>query len=315
MQCLIRSVPPDNLAGLLLEIQSDSEPSPLELDGQGTAREESVAGDESLACYERPDILLAAEIRGRPRGAAWARLVPGGMARVWPCQVAAGAEEGLAGRLLDRLHDLLAERNVELAQCLVRNPSLAAARQLLEWGYQHVADLDFLVGVLSERVEPPSLGPFVCRPYAPLTDRPRLARILEQSYERSLDLPAIGQWRTLDRIMEGYEGSLPAACRHWWLVEFECQVVGCLLLADQPDQDQWELVYLGLCPSVRGRGWGQRLVQFAQWSTRRAGRSKLVLAVDSANRPALAIYERAGLECWDRQSLLLAGLPPSGIRK
>lgn len=315
MHSLIRSIPPDDLAGLLLEIQSPAEPSPSGLRGQETVHGENAAGDESSAYHERPDILLAAEFRGRPQGAAWARLVPGGMARVWPCQVGPGAEEGLAGRLLDRLHELLAERKVELAQCLVRNPSLAAARHMLEWGYQHVADLDFLVGLLSRPVEPPVLGPLVCRPYEPLTDRPRLAQILERSYECSLDLPAVGQWRTLDRVLEGYEGALSATNRHWWLVEFECQVVGCLLLADQPDQDQWELVYLGLCPSVRGRGWGQHLVQFAQWSTWRAGRSKLVLAVDSANRPALAIYERAGLVRWDRQSLLLTGLPLNATRK
>ncbi len=81
--------------------------------------------------------------------------------------------------------------------------------------------------------------------------------------------------------------------------------IGCLLLADHPESNQWELVYMGLVPEARGRGWGAKIARHAQWEAQRAGRERLVLAVDAANRPAVAMYQQAGLFAWDRRVVLL----------
>ena len=38
-----------------------------------------------------------------------------------------------------------------------------------------------------------------------------------------------------------------------------------LLLADHPKARHWELMYMGLVPEVRGRGWGRQIARYAQW--------------------------------------------------
>jgi ribosomal protein S18 acetylase RimI-like enzyme len=77
------------------------------------------------------------------------------------------------------------------------------------------------------------------------------------------------------------------------------------LLADHPDDDQWELVYLGVAPESRGQGLGMALARKALAMARRAGRRQLVLAVDAANAPAIEIYRRAGFEAWERRRIFL----------
>jgi ribosomal protein S18 acetylase RimI-like enzyme len=74
-----------------------------------------------------------------------------------------------------------------------------------------------------------------------------------------------------------------------------------LLLADHPDSQQTELVYCGLAPDWRGRGWGLQITRRAQWAARCDSRQRLMLAVDAANRHALAIYAEAGFRAYDRR--------------
>jgi ribosomal protein S18 acetylase RimI-like enzyme len=74
-----------------------------------------------------------------------------------------------------------------------------------------------------------------------------------------------------------------------------------LLLADYPQHNKLELVYMGLIPGVRGHGWGETITRHALWAARRKGRARLVVAVDAANWPARRTYEAAGLELWDRR--------------
>ena len=81
--------------------------------------------------------------------------------------------------------------------------------------------------------------------------------------------------------------------------------VGCLLLADHPSQDQLELVYMGLVPSARGRGWGESSFAKLCRVARNCGRARVVLAVDSANWPALAMYRRAGFAEFERRTVMI----------
>ena len=37
------------------------------------------------------------------------------------------------------------------------------------------------------------------------------------------------------------------------------------LLADHPEHDQAELMYMGIVPEVRGHGWGGQITRYAQW--------------------------------------------------
>jgi RimJ/RimL family protein N-acetyltransferase len=81
--------------------------------------------------------------------------------------------------------------------------------------------------------------------------------------------------------------------------------VGCLILTDYPEQDTWELIYMGLLPAARRKGYGAAIACHAQWLAGRAGRLRLVTAADAANEPALKVYAAAGFQAWDRRSVFI----------
>jgi ribosomal protein S18 acetylase RimI-like enzyme len=63
-------------------------------------------------------------------------------------------------------------------------------------------------------------------------------------------------------------------------------------------------MYMGLVPTSRRQGHGQEIVAHALATATKAGDHQLVLAVDQANLPAIATYDRAGFTEWDRRSVL-----------
>jgi ribosomal protein S18 acetylase RimI-like enzyme len=79
-------------------------------------------------------------------------------------------------------------------------------------------------------------------------------------------------------------------------------------MADHADQDQFEIVYLGVVPQARGERLGLTLTRHALWLARQAGRARVVLAVDAANRPAIDGYLVAGFAAWDRRSIFVRSL-------
>jgi ribosomal protein S18 acetylase RimI-like enzyme len=79
--------------------------------------------------------------------------------------------------------------------------------------------------------------------------------------------------------------------------------VGVLLLADHPKGRHWELMYAALVPEVRGRGWGRQITRYAQWRARGANVERIVVAVDAANLPAVAMYRDSGFDSWDERSV------------
>ena len=66
-----------------------------------------------------------------------------------------------------------------------------------------------------------------------------------------------------------------------------------------------EKFLVGVVPFARGRSWGMDITRHAQWLTSRAGRPRLVLAVDAANEPAISMYAALGFRAWDRRTLYL----------
>ncbi|HVT27697.1 MAG TPA: GNAT family N-acetyltransferase, partial [Lacipirellulaceae bacterium] len=72
----------------------------------------------------------------------------------------------------------------------------------------------------------------------------------------------------------------------------------------------WELMYMGLAPEVRGRGWGRHVARYAQWLARGANVERIVVAVDASNRPAVAMYQHTGFETWEQRAVYVR-FPPT----
>ena len=139
----------------------------------------------------------------------------------------------------------------------------------------------------------PVSGPLQFLTYRPEWHQ-RLAEVVKASYQDTLDLPLLNGVRDVQDVLIGYQAQGTFDPARWLIAQHDGVDVGCLLLADHPTEDAWELVYMGLIPSARGHGWGRQLIQHAQHLTQQAGRRRLFLGVDRLNLPALHLYQQTG---------------------
>lgn len=257
---------------------------------------------EGLALGNVPGGLFEARRGERLVGAVFAETHPGRSAIVHPPRVVGNETEETKAALLHAAVDYLAQCKVRVAHLLVPHCTNADDELFGRAGFEFLAVLHYLA---CERDRFPARQPHSDVQFVPYGDAPsehaRLCRAIEATYEATLDCPGLSGVRAIDDVVAGYRAIGVFAPERWLFVRHSDQDVGCLLLADHPKEDLWELVYMGLIPSARGRGWGRQIVQHAVWLTGQARRSRLVAAVDAANLPALNAYRAAGFQCWDQR--------------
>jgi ribosomal protein S18 acetylase RimI-like enzyme len=219
-------------------------------------------------------------------------------------RVADGEPAETARWLLAGVLDELRRQGTVLAQVLLEVDHGADAELVSAGGFHHAADLLYLVSVAGAFPTSPPLDGLEFVSSAASNDA-RLFRIMEQTYEGSLDCPQLDRVRSIEDVVTGYRGVGVFNPAGWMIVRHQARDVGCLLIADQPRSNACELVYLGVVPPARGRGFGVGMARFAQWYARQAGRERLIAAVDAANWPAMAVYAAAGFVTWDKRSVFL----------
>ena len=251
-------------------------------------------------------VILEARRAGQLVGAALAQALPGRAAVVWAPQLVGGEEKEIGLLLLAELQRRLAAAEIHVAQSLVIAENAAEAELFQTAGYQLVGELVYMA---CEAARFPRLPPAITLTTEAYTraDDARLARIIDATYERTLDCPLVNGLRETSDVLDGYRAVGQPRPDLWQFLRQESEDVGCLLLAAHAAQRQWELVYLGLAPAARGRGLGLALTQLALWMAGREGAQRMVLAVDSANRPALDLYQTAGfVPCDSRRAWVLS---------
>lgn len=236
--------------------------------------------------------------------AALVDVLPGKTAIISPPRPSGKQTPETIRELLVQIVAMLPGQGVRLAQVFLPNDRRADEPIFIEAGFRCAATLSYLVS-LSGRL--PAARPdddveFV--PYSPSLHE-RLAQVVEQTYAGSLDCPSIDQVRAIEDVLEGYRATGVFDPTRWLIVRRRGNDVGCLLLADDPASNQWELTYMGVIPAARGRGVGGAIVRHAQWLASHAGRERLVLAVDANNEPAIAVYAAANFIQWDERRLFL----------
>jgi len=237
---------------------------------------------------------------------------------------------GCATALTEHLASL-PNRPIEIAQALPAANERWAVDALLASDWRIVGELAYMRRPLSPD-EAPHQGLLRRREFEPdLPDGVELEPIaipdpgspvlgvlvdaLDDSYMDTLDCPELcGMRRTSDIIAShGAIGRPELAI--WTLVRHEGRPAGAVLLAGLPEQRCYELVYIGLGPSLRGLGLGELLMRRAlgQLSARlrrgamRSGWS-LTCAVDTDNTPAVRLYQRLGFTPFDRRVACVHGL-------
>jgi GNAT superfamily N-acetyltransferase len=237
-------------------------------------------------------------------GAVFTQIQPGRTALVWPPRTVAGQPSVTAAKLLEDVCHWLSRQGICVAEVLLPQNASSDESVLLAGGFGHLADLLYLVSLEVDFPAKLPQGPLEFVPYCE-ADQQRLTTIVEATYEGTLDCPQLDGVRQIEDVLDGYRATGVFHPARWLIVRHGDKDVGCLLLADHPEHGNWELVYMGVVASDRGRGWGMDIVRYAQWLTCRAARTRLVLAVDAANEPAIKVYSTVGFRAWDRRGVYI----------
>lgn len=248
--------------------------------------------------------LLEARRGARLVGGVFSEVQVGRTAVVWPPRLVPGEPAGTGGGLLRATSEFLIGKRIRIAHTLLDAGMEEDGTVLSAEGFEPLADLLYLVSPDERFPRSRPAGVLEFESYSPAAHG-RMARVIEATYEETLDCPRLNGVRETDDVLAGYRATGVFDPARWLLARHGGEDVGCLLLADHPEQENWELVYMGLVPSARGNGWGNEITRYAQWLTRQAGRPRLVLAVDAANAPAIRVYSSLGFHPWDRRSVYL----------
>jgi mycothiol synthase len=218
-------------------------------------------------------------------------------------------EESAARTLIGRVVEHYSHQEVRLAQVLLDPSDSTAHRLFVASGFQRLAELVYLQKVVRGGEQPPALPPGTSlSTYSPET-HDLFARTIVASYENSLDCPALNGLRNIEDVIAGHKATGEHDPRLWFLLSEGAEPAGALLLSRTPRTDALELVYLGVSHRFRGKGYGDLLVRHALAMAAREGLSRLTLAVDGQNPPALRVYYRNGLSRLCTRIALLKELP------
>jgi mycothiol synthase len=233
-------------------------------------------------------------------GAVWAQTAPGATAVVWPPP----AKSAVADALLRAASRWCDERLMPLAQLSVSDHDGYSPERLEACGFARLAELLYLYAdaMPLRGVDIGGDGDVEFVPRA--GDEPRrLAALIDETYVDTQDCPALDGLRSMADVLTGYGAQGRHLPEHWYFAQLRGEDAGVLILADHPTAGNCELVYMGVVPRARGGGLGEQLVRKALAAAAEVGAQRLVLAVDAANQPALALYRRAGFIEWERRTV------------
>jgi ribosomal protein S18 acetylase RimI-like enzyme len=253
---------------------------------------------ETLAAVERRELsldnLVVALDGEQVLGTVLAVVRPGGAVFLWPPVVRAGnAADEVSSAMLKTVADRVDAQGAMFTQCLLE-PDDARGRATLErGGFPYATDLLLLSRSLAaeEPARPPLALSVECYSHRA---HAAFARIIERSYEGTLDCPALARLRGGEDSLEAHRATGQFVPNAWRLYRLGSADIGVLLLAEHRDRDLWEVAYLGVVPEARGRGMGRAILHDGLAMARDSGHSAIEIAADAGNAPALALYRGLG---------------------
>lgn len=257
----------------------------------------SRAGDTLWGAYRHGELVSVALTSARS----------GGIADVWLPKVSALQPANLVQPLAASVVEELAQLGIRSAQVLLDRDHGVDVDLLKEVGFEHLANLVYQVSLpASFPTDRPHDG-LELVPYSP-REYVRFAQLVQRTYVESFDCPPGGGNFTAEDALAGYRELEAADPPRWWIVTQSGRDVGCLLLARHFPARSFELTYLGVVPESRGRGLGLAIVRQAQWLAGVEGATRLTLAVDADNAPAIRVYGAAGFVVWDERAIFVRHL-------
>lgn len=261
----------------------------------------------------KPEGLLVVRSESEISGVILYLCRPGSLALVWPTQICPlrGNEEHHQV-LIDEALSQLRSLDVKIAQVLLESHELEQAQPLLRNGFQHVTSLWHLQHFLELPAQYFGATERCIWQTWDQTNPEVFQETLLRSYEGSLDCPEINGARSIEEVLAGHQAEGEFHPERWWLISEKAQPAGVLLMTELPEEEGWEISYVGVVPQARRRGLGKEIVTRALLEAKEAGVIQLTLAVDQRNRPAWKLYRDLGFEPFDQREVLLCLLNELG---
>lgn len=248
--------------------------------------------------------LLEARVGGQTVGAALAVLQSGRTALTYQPRITATAPAGTRELLHQAILQFLNQHGVCLAQEVLPLDALADADRAKALGYTIEVELLYMAAELvPSTIRRPTQTPVDLSLYAPASEQ-RLAALLNRSFEQTLDCPEVNGVRSSIESLQSYAETGTSGTSLWGILRHEDSDIGCVLVAQHASQSA-ELVYLGLIPEVRGRGWSRHAIGWANWLAASANCAAISVAVDRRNTPAIKAYHSSGFEQFDARRVML----------
>ena len=188
---------------------------------------------------------------GQLVGAVLWQQQPGRSALVWPPGIVSQEPRQTAIQLLEAVALRIDSLGIRLACVLLDQGTDEDNRVLSASHFEHLANLSYLVCSQEHfpLARPPSPPDFEA--YHP-ENHQRFVKLIEETYEGTLDCPGLEGLRDIDDVLAGYRAIGEFSPQRWLIVRCKGRDIGCLLLADHPDQ---ETVGTCLHGSSRGGAW------------------------------------------------------------
>jgi len=212
--------------------------------------------------------------------------------------------------LATELCEELDRRGVAMVQALLSETAIAERQVLHGAGFHDLAVLISMERPLPRRgdITAPPLPPEAEIVRWDRTDRATLIRVLDASYEETLDCPGLCGLRSTEDILDGHINCGQYEPQLWSLLRLDGEAVGAVLL--NANGDAIELVYLGLAPTARGRRLGGILLRRALAALVGRRERFISLAVDRKNEPALRLYRSLGFVHGQERLAMIRPLRP-----
>ena len=249
---------------------------------------------ETLSGPEGAEYLFwwARGIRG-PRAAAMGRLGGGRTATVFHSRTRRNRDVRVVSALLERLTEAIFDAGGVYAQALIRPLDRYAGAACAAAGYEFLTQLVYLrLPVGGGRA-----GDVEALDWKTVdqTGEELLKRVIAETYVDSRDCPGLLGLRSMEEVLAGHRGSGIYTPAGWLLPHKGDECVGCILINDSGDRgDDVDVVYLGVRPPWRRRGYARAMVARAVAYAESRWKSSVTLAVDAANTPAVNLYRAEG---------------------
>ena len=198
--------------------------------------------------------------------------------------------------LLQEMVNRIDHSDVSIGQSLLDPGQINERRLLSQNGFPHLTNLIFMRHPLApiNQSASPDEAPLQWIKFDEHQNRQRFLDLLELTHEASQDCPELNHIRTAEESLESHRSAGDSNEKFWYLFHREGTDLGVLLLSEHQEDHVWEVVYMGVAPEQRGKGYGSAFIRHGLLEAQAQGQTAVILAVDHKNSYAIKIYEDMG---------------------